>query len=125
MWHWEASSCHPRVPLTSLPCTLKGITGWLPWCTMDSACGLMTLSMTASPSTTQQVTLGLPVAASTLCLWKPHFPSHLQETWELKSGFRFRQGHQLTPTMVLLPTDGDMRFLVGVSILEGILRAVS
>lgn len=58
--------------------TFEGITVWLPWCTMDFACGLMTLSMTVSPSITQQVTLGLPLAASTLCLWKLHFPSHLQ-----------------------------------------------
>lgn len=66
VWDWEVSSCHPGVPLTFLPCTLAGITVWLPWCTMDSACGLMTLSMIAFPSTTQQVTLGLPLAASTL-----------------------------------------------------------
>lgn len=57
---------------------VEGITVWLPWCTMGSACSLMTLSMTASPSITQQVTLGLPLAASTLCLWKLHSPSHLQ-----------------------------------------------
>lgn len=51
--------------------TIEGITVWLPWCTMDSACGLMTLSMTASPSITQQVTLGLPLAASTLSCQHP------------------------------------------------------
>uniref|UniRef100_A0A7N9D341 Solute carrier family 27 member 4 n=1 Tax=Macaca fascicularis TaxID=9541 RepID=A0A7N9D341_MACFA len=47
--HRAPQGC-PRPPSW---CT-AGITAWLPWCTMDSACGPVTSSMTASPSTTQQ-----------------------------------------------------------------------
>lgn len=58
-WDCEASFCCSRVPTELFTRPLEGITVWLPWCTTDSACGLTTLSMTASLSTIQQVTLGL------------------------------------------------------------------
>lgn len=52
--------CLPRGPLSSPPSAFPGITAWLPWCTTDSACVPMTLSTTASHSTTPPVTWAAP-----------------------------------------------------------------
>lgn len=58
-------SCLSRGPPSSLLSALPGITAWLPWCTMDFACGLMTLSTDASHSTILQVTWACPSISKT------------------------------------------------------------
>lgn len=101
-----------RVALTSFPCTLKGITVWLPWCTMDSACGLTTLSMTASPSTTQQVSLGLPLSCQhRVSLGAPLFYSR---NMGAQIGVQIQSGH----CHHLLSASGDMRCLLSVEVVS-------
>lgn len=56
------------------PCP-PGITAWPPWCTTDSGCGPTTLSTTACPSTTPQVTWGLP--SQPPVPWGPRNPTPL------------------------------------------------